>query len=118
MYERLINFTDDPGTKDALQFLMTREITHLKAFMAALYSMGKDPLEIGILAPTPEIVTKYFNDSSGEGDDGEQDERGPWNEDGVEYIESPIKMESQVTQQMITTEIEKSIGRKAKILSI
>jgi len=28
VYERLINFCDDPGTKDALQFLMTREITH------------------------------------------------------------------------------------------
>src|SRR6476646_11632022 len=30
VYERLINFTDDAGTKDALQFLMTREITHMK----------------------------------------------------------------------------------------
>jgi len=28
VYDRLINFCDDPGTKDALQFLMTREITH------------------------------------------------------------------------------------------
>jgi len=36
VYERLIDFCDDPGTKDALQFLMTREITHLRAFMAAL----------------------------------------------------------------------------------
>ena len=44
VYERLINFCDDPGTKDALQFLMTREITHMKAFMAALDSMGKPPL--------------------------------------------------------------------------
>ncbi len=35
VYERLINFCDDPGTKDALQFLMTREITHTKAFTAA-----------------------------------------------------------------------------------
>ena len=32
VYERLINFCDDAGTKDALQFLMTREITHMKAF--------------------------------------------------------------------------------------
>ena len=31
VYERLINFCDDAGTKDALQFLMTREITHMKA---------------------------------------------------------------------------------------
>src|SRR3569833_3159410 len=42
VYERLINFTQDPGTIDALQFLMTREITHMKAFQAALDSMGKD----------------------------------------------------------------------------
>jgi hypothetical protein len=42
VYERLINFTDDVGTKDALQFMMTREITHMKAFAAALESMGKD----------------------------------------------------------------------------
>ena len=41
VYERLINFTDDAGTKDALQFLMTREITHMKAFTAALESLGK-----------------------------------------------------------------------------
>jgi Mn-containing catalase len=39
--ERLINFCDDAGTKDALQFLMTREITHMKAFSAALESMKK-----------------------------------------------------------------------------
>ena len=39
VYERLINHTDDPGTVDALQFLMTREITHMKAFSAALESL-------------------------------------------------------------------------------
>src|SRR6195952_3254945 len=41
VYERLINFCRDSGTKDALQFLMTREITHMKAFSAALESMAK-----------------------------------------------------------------------------
>src|SRR5947207_9358478 len=40
VYERLIQFTDDPGSIQALQFLMTREITHMKAFTAALESMG------------------------------------------------------------------------------
>src|SRR3954454_2010560 len=40
VYERLINFTTDAGTQDALQFLMTREITHMKAFTAALESMN------------------------------------------------------------------------------
>ena len=35
------------GSNDALQFLMTREITHMKAFTAALESMGKPPFSIG-----------------------------------------------------------------------
>src|SRR6201985_2743740 len=70
VYERLINFCDDAGTKDALQFLMTREITHMKAFMAALESMGKNPLEIGLIPPTPGIVEQFYNDSTGEGDQG------------------------------------------------
>ena len=56
MYERLIGFTDDQGTIDALQFLMSREITHLKAFTAALESMGKPRFSIGTIPPTPELV--------------------------------------------------------------
>ncbi len=107
VYERLINFCDDPGTKDALQFLMTREITHLRAFMAALDSMGKDPLEIGLIPPTPDLVNKFFNDSTGVGDQGEKDFRGPWNEaPEIEYVEAPAKMEAQVTQAEVTREIK------------
>src|SRR5437763_9187995 len=53
VYERLINLTDDAGTKDALQFVMAREITHMKAVAAALESMGKDPFSIGKRPPTP-----------------------------------------------------------------
>jgi len=34
--EWLINICDDTGTKDALQFLMAREITHMKVFTTAL----------------------------------------------------------------------------------
>jgi len=89
VYERLIDFTDDHGTIDALQFLMTREITHMKAFMLALESMGKNPLSIGQIPPTASLVNKYFNDSTGAGDEGERDMRGPWNEgNGWEYLES------------------------------
>jgi Mn-containing catalase len=89
VYERLINFTDDAGTKDALQFLMTREITHMKAFAAALTSMGKDPFMIGQIPPTPGLVDQYFNDSTDQGDAG-QDFRGPWNQGGSwQYVESP-----------------------------
>jgi Mn-containing catalase len=82
VYERLINFSEDQGTIDALQFLMTREITHMKAFAAALESMGKPAFSIGRIPPTPELVDQYFNDSTGTGDKGEQDARGPWNEGG------------------------------------
>jgi Mn-containing catalase len=107
VYERLINFTNDAGSKDALQFLMTREITHMKAFMAALESMGKDPLVIGELPPTPDVVNKFFNDSTGEGEDGDKDFRGPWNEDGVEFIEAPAQEIASVSAQTITQEILK-----------
>src|ERR1043165_5541745 len=71
VYERLIDFCDDPGSKEALQFLMTREITHLRAFMQALESLGKHPLSIGLIPPTPGIVDQFYNDSTGIGDDGE-----------------------------------------------
>src|SRR4030081_3665932 len=82
VYERLINFTDDQGTIDALQFLMSREITHMKAFTAALESLGKPAFSIGRVPPTPGLVDQYFNDSTGIGDRGEPDAHGPWNEGG------------------------------------
>src|ERR1700709_1695528 len=78
VYERLINFCDDPGTKDALQFLMTREITHMRSFMQALDSLGKHPLAIAAIPPSPDIVDQYFNDSTGEAEDGYSDMTGPW----------------------------------------
>jgi Mn-containing catalase len=78
VYERLIDHTDDPGSIDTLQFLMTREITHLKAFTAALDSMEKPQFSIGFLKPTPGIVDEYFNASTGDGNEGETDMRGPW----------------------------------------
>jgi Mn-containing catalase len=115
VYERLINFCDDAGTKDALQFLMTREITHMKAFMVALDSMGKDPLEVGKIPPTPGIVEQFFNDSTGEGDLGEKDMRGPWNEgDGVQFVEAPARIEASLTQEEVTREIERAAGRSAR----
>ena len=65
VYERLINFTDDPGTKEALQFLMTREITHMRAFTAALEAMEKPRFSIGTIAPPAGLVDEFFNDSTG-----------------------------------------------------
>jgi Mn-containing catalase len=90
VYERLINFCDDPGSKDALQFLMTREITHMKAFMLALDSLVKPPLQVGLIPPTRGLVDQYFNDSTGEDDEGNTDMVGPWNdEDNFERVDNP-----------------------------
>jgi Mn-containing catalase len=95
VYERLINFTDDAGTKDALQFLMTREITHMKAFTAALESLGKPRFSIGQIPPTPGLVDQFFNDSTGRGEDGEGDAEGPWNTGGDwQRIEAPAMSEA------------------------
>lgn len=88
-YERLLHHTDDPGTIDALRFLMTREITHMKAFNIALETMNRGPLEVGDMPVDDAWVNKFFNDSTGEGELGE-DATGPWNqENGFELIDSP-----------------------------
>ena len=100
VYKRLIDFSDDPGTIDALQFLMTREITHMKVFTAALESLGKPAFSIGRIPPTPGLVDQYFNDSTGTGDRGEPDARGPWNEGGDwQVVNAPAfeKLESEKT---------------------
>lgn len=114
VYERLIKFCDDAGSKEALQFLMTREITHMKAFMAALESMGKDPLQIGEIPPSEDIVHQYFNDSTGTGDMGEKDARGPWNEgNGMKLVEAPAKPIAEATQQEVSREIGRAGGRRS-----
>ena len=91
VYERLIDHTDDPGSIDALQFLMTREITHMKAFTAALESLGKSPFAVGFLKPTPGIVDEYFNASTGDGSEGDTDMHGPWqSEFGLHPVQSQV----------------------------
>ncbi len=91
VYERLIGFTQDQGSRQALQFLMTREITHMRAFSAALESMEKPPFSIGTIAPTPGLVDQYFNASTGDGPEGEKDIAGPWNQShGLHLVESDI----------------------------
>ncbi len=118
VYERLIDFCDDRGTKEALQFLMTREITHMRAFMQALASLKKEPLSIGRIPPTPGIVDQYYNDSTGEGDDGEADTTGPWNTgNGIEIVESPALEGFQVlkaTPKTGTTTLDRNGSRRSK----
>jgi Mn-containing catalase len=90
VYERLLNFTEDAGTRDALQFLMTREITHMRMFSAALESLNKPPFMVGRIPPTAGLVDQVFNTSTGRGEDGEIDARGPWNQGGtLEMVDAP-----------------------------
>jgi len=92
VYERLISFTQDQGSRQALQFLMTREITHMRAFTAALESMEKPQFAVGIIQPTPTLVDQYFNASTGEGQDGATDHVGPWNQGhGLTLVQSEVK---------------------------
>ncbi|PVZ19573.1 MULTISPECIES: manganese catalase family protein [unclassified Pseudomonas] len=84
VYERLINVTDDPGIRDALTFLMTREIAHQLSFEKALHSIQPN-FPQGKLPGDPKYTQVYFNLSQ-----GEPDLRGPWNQgEGWEYVENP-----------------------------
>jgi Mn-containing catalase len=81
VYERLINVTDDPGVKEALGFLMTREIAHQLSFEKALYAIEPN-FPPGKLPGKAEFANVYVNTSQGEGDT-----RGPWNSDeNFKYI--------------------------------
>jgi Mn-containing catalase len=83
VYERLINCTDDPGVKDALTFLMTREIAHQQQFEKALYAITPN-FPPGKLPGDPQFTNVYFNLSQGEGDT-----TGPWNsEDNFQVMGS------------------------------
>ena len=90
VFERLIGFTRDKGSKEALQFLMTREITHMRAFTAALDSIEKPQFSVGIIEPTPGLVDQLFNGSTGESQYGETDFKGPWNS-GTELHYCPVR---------------------------
>jgi Mn-containing catalase len=84
IYERLINATDDPGVKEALGFLMTREIAHQQSFEKALYSMQPN-FPPGKLPGDQRFTNVYFNMSQGTGDT-----RGPWNSDeNFQYVTDP-----------------------------
>lgn len=75
VYERLINLTPDPGVKEALGFLMTREIAHQMSFEKALYAIQPN-FPPGKLAGRPEFTNVYYNMSQ-----GGPEVRGPWNDD-------------------------------------
>jgi Mn-containing catalase len=83
LYERLINMTDDVGVKDALGFLMTREVAHQMSFEKALYAISNN-FPPGKLPPVQKYANTYFNMSAG----GEV--RGSWNSDeNFDYVADP-----------------------------
>lgn len=87
VYERLINGTDDPGVKEALGFLMTREVAHQKAFEKALYSIQPN-FPPGKLPAVEQFASVYYNMSQGPGD-----ERGPWNQGDLwDYVTAPDEL--------------------------
>lgn len=84
VYERLINLTDDPGVKEALGFLMTREVAHQKSFEKALYSIEPN-FPPGKLPGDPRFTDVYFNMSQ-----GGPEVRGPWNQgDQWQFVSDP-----------------------------
>jgi Mn-containing catalase len=91
VYERLINVTEDPGIKDALSFLMTREIAHQKSFEKALYSIEPN-FPPGKLPGLKNFADLYVNTSQGDGD-----VEGSWNSgpqwERLEDIEANIPLD-------------------------
>jgi Mn-containing catalase len=61
-----------------------------------LKAWGNDPFSIGNIPPTPGLVDEYFNDSTGVGDEGETDARGPWNAGGKWKIGESPELEQRV----------------------
>src|SRR3954454_24774184 len=74
VYERLMQVTGDVGVREALGFLMTREIAHQKSFEKALYSIQPN-FPPGKLPGVPQFTDKYFDMSN-----GSAPIRGPWNQ--------------------------------------
>ncbi len=85
VYERLINVTDDAGIKEALGFLMTREIAHQISFEKALYAIEPN-FPPGKLPGMPQFAHLYVNASQ-----GSTDQEGPWNAgDGWKRVDDVI----------------------------
>jgi Mn-containing catalase len=88
VYERLINLTPDAGVRDALGFLMTREIAHQKSFEKALYAIEPN-FPPGKLPGMPKFTDVYADMSQGDGN-----EHGPWNHGPNWQIFDPRKTQT------------------------
>jgi len=105
VYERLLQFTDDPHVQDSLRFLMTREIAHFQQFSAALATIEPN-FPPGIFQGDPRFTHTYYNMSAGE------DARGPWNKgegpwqqgEEWEYVADPV------------TQVRETVGQSEKAI--
>jgi Mn-containing catalase len=110
-YEALIKLAPDDGSKRALTFLLTREVSHTNMFMKALQSLGKldDPL-FGHVKPD-ETVDLYFNLSKA-GD--QKDLRGAWNrEPDFKYIGDPTP-QGQEPKEVVNPDDEHKMPQAAE----
>jgi Mn-containing catalase len=92
VYEYLMQFTDDPLVKESLSFLMTREITHMQVFTAALETVQPN-FPPGILQGDSRYLHVYTNMSNGASARGPWNEgQGPWSDGGQwQYVSDPIQ---------------------------
>ena len=72
-YERLIDLATDPGFKEALGFLMTREIAHQKSLEKALFTISPN-LPPGKMPGMPEFTSVHDDMSQ-----GAHEVNGAWN---------------------------------------
>jgi Mn-containing catalase len=87
-----MQFTDDPLVKESLSFLMTREITHMQVFTAALETVQPN-FPPGILQGDSRYLHVYTNMSNGASARGPWNEgQGPWSDGGQwQYVSDPIQ---------------------------
>lgn len=118
VYEYLMQFTDDPHVKETLGFLMTREVSHMQMFTAALATI-KENFPPGVLEGDPRYTNVYFNMSNG------ASARGPWNQgqgpwqSGEEwaYVEDPSEavVETKGLQEMAVKGTKKTVADVRKM---
>lgn len=84
IYERLLHQTDDPGVKDMIRFLLSREESHATSFSQALAWLPKGTGTMKDFRDS-DFSKMYANLSTGAGDS-----RGPWNQGhGFRYNNNP-----------------------------
>lgn len=90
VYERLIKCCDDPSARDALTFLMTREVAHQKMFETALARIT-DNFPPGNLPGDEKMAHIYFNDSKNGSAKDLGFELANTSDYGFELVSDPVK---------------------------